>query len=165
PLSSIFPGIVRRAVQRLHTAERGQLVRRANAHGFTGHSPTMGPGSPGFHAATAECHSDHWPSDISPPDGYSRSGGEARLKERRRLMRATAPVALTLGDAPGKWVIAAAVLGSGMAGVDATVVNIALPALGRDLHAGFDGLQWTINGYTLALASLILLGGSLGGRF
>jgi len=74
-------------------------------------------------------------------------------------MRATAPIALTLGDAPGKWVIAAAVLGSGMAGVDATVVNIALPALGRDLHAGFDGLQWTINGYTLALASLILLGG------
>ena len=80
-------------------------------------------------------------------------------------MRATAPVALTLGDAPGKWVIAAAVLGSGMAGVDATVVNIALPALGRGLHAGFDGLQWTINGYTLALASLILLGGSLGDRF
>jgi len=80
-------------------------------------------------------------------------------------MRATAPIALTLGDARGKWVIAAAVLGSGMAGVDATVVNIALPALGRDLHAGFDGLQWTINGYTLALASLILLGGSLGDRF
>src|SRR5207302_1495363 len=80
-------------------------------------------------------------------------------------MRATAPIALTLGDAPGKWVIAAAVLGSGMAGVDATVVNIALPALGRDLHAGFDGLQWTINGYTLMLAALILLGGSLGDRF
>src|SRR5437588_5270680 len=125
----------------------------------------MGLGSPGLHVARAECRSDRWPSDISPPDGYSRSGGEARLKERRRLMRATAPIALTLGDAPGKWVIAAAVLGSGMAGVDATVVNIALPALGRDLHAGFDGLQWTINGYTLALASLILLGGSLGDRF
>jgi hypothetical protein len=40
-------------------------------------------------------------------------------------MIATAPLALTLSDAPGKWVIAAAVLGSGMAGVDATVVNIA----------------------------------------
>src|SRR5438270_5211996 len=52
-----------------------------------------------------------------------------------------------------------------MAGVDATVVNIALPALGLDLHAGFDGLQWTINGYTLTLAALILLGGSLGDRF
>jgi EmrB/QacA subfamily drug resistance transporter len=44
-------------------------------------------------------------------------------------------------------------------------VNIALPALGRDLHAGFDGLQWVISGYTLTLASLILLGGALGDRF
>src|ERR671937_2713937 len=69
-------------------------------------------------------------------------------------------------DAPaGKWVVAAAVPGSGMASLDATVVNIALPALGRDFHAGFDGLQWTINGYTLTLAALILLGGSLGDRF
>src|SRR2546423_2267161 len=125
----------------------------------------MGFGSPGLHVPRAECRSDRWPNDISPPDGYSRSGGEARLKERRRLMRATAPIALTLGDARGKWVIAAAVLGSGMAGLDATVVNIALPALGRDLHAGFDGLQWTINGYTLALAPLVLLGGALGDRF
>ena len=52
-----------------------------------------------------------------------------------------------------------------MAMLDATVVNIALPAIGRDLNAGFDGLQWTINGYTLTLAALILLGGSLGDRF
>ena len=59
----------------------------------------------------------------------------------------------------------ATVLGSGMAMLDATVVNIALPALGRDLGAGFAGLQWTVNGYTLTLASLILLGGSLGDRF
>ncbi len=72
---------------------------------------------------------------------------------------------LTLRDASGKWVVVAAVLGSGMASLDMTVVNIALPALGRDLHAGFDGLQWTINGYTLTLAALILLGGSLGDRF
>ena len=49
--------------------------------------------------------------------------------------------------------------------LDATVVNIALPALGEDLDAGFSGLQWTVNGYTLTLASLILLGGSLGDRF
>jgi EmrB/QacA subfamily drug resistance transporter len=75
------------------------------------------------------------------------------------------PAELTFDAAAGKWVIAAAVLGSGMASLDATVVNIALPALGRDLHAGFEGLQWTINGYTLTLAALILLGGSLGDRF
>jgi EmrB/QacA subfamily drug resistance transporter len=62
-------------------------------------------------------------------------------------------------------VLAIAVLGSGAAMLDATVVNIALPAIGRDLDASFDGLQWTVNGYTLALAALILLGGSLGDRF
>jgi EmrB/QacA subfamily drug resistance transporter len=72
---------------------------------------------------------------------------------------------LRLSDASGKWVVVAAVLGSGIASLDATVVNIALPALGRDLHAGFEGLQWVISGYTLTLASLILLGGSLGDRF
>lgn len=61
--------------------------------------------------------------------------------------------------------LVAAVLGSGLAGIDATVVNIALPAIGHDLHAGFGSLQWTINGYTLTLASFILLGGSLGDRY
>ena len=70
-----------------------------------------------------------------------------------------------LDQASGRWVLLAAVLGSGMAMLDATVVNIALPALGADLGAGFAGLQWTVNGYTLTLASLILLGGSLGDRF
>jgi EmrB/QacA subfamily drug resistance transporter len=72
---------------------------------------------------------------------------------------------LRLDEPAGRWVVAAAVFGSGMASLDATVVNIALPALGRDLHAGFEGLQWTINGYTLTLAAFILLGGSLGDRF
>ncbi len=56
------------------------------------------------------------------------------------------------------------VLGSGMATLDGTVVNVALPALGRDLHAGMSGLQWTVNAYTLTMAALILLGGSLGDR-
>jgi EmrB/QacA subfamily drug resistance transporter len=72
---------------------------------------------------------------------------------------------LKLDSAAGRWVVAAAVLGSGMASLDATVVNIALPALGEDLHADFAGLQWTVSSYTLTLASLILLGGSLGDRY
>jgi hypothetical protein len=76
-----------------------------------------------------------------------------------------APAPLRLAAPAGRWVVAAAVLGSGLASVDATVVNLALPALGRDLHADFAGLQWTINAYTLTLAALILLGGSLGDRF
>ena len=70
-----------------------------------------------------------------------------------------------LGEARGRWVLAAAVLGSGVVFIDGTVVNVALPVRGRDLGAGFSGLQWTVNGYTLSLAALILLGGSLGDRF
>src|SRR6266540_3876259 len=69
-----------------------------------------------------------------------------------------------LSEPAGRWVLLVAVLGSGLAMLDATVVNIALPSIGRDLDAGLAGLQWTVNGYTLALASLILLGGSLGDR-
>ncbi len=51
-----------------------------------------------------------------------------------------------------------------MAFLDATVVNIALPTIGKDLHASLAGLQWTVTAYTLTLAGLILLGGSLGDR-
>jgi len=69
------------------------------------------------------------------------------------------------GRPDGRWVLLATVLGSAMAFIDTTVVNIALPHLGRDFHADAASLQWTINGYTLSLASLILLGGSLGDRF
>ena len=69
------------------------------------------------------------------------------------------------GRPDGRWVLLATVLGSAMAFIDTTVVNIALPHLGRDFHADSASLQWTINGYTLSLASLILLGGSLGDRF
>jgi EmrB/QacA subfamily drug resistance transporter len=65
----------------------------------------------------------------------------------------------------GRWVIAATVLGSGMAAIDATVIGIALPTLGRDFHATLGTLQWVVTGYTLTLASLLLLGGSLGDRF
>jgi MFS family permease len=57
------------------------------------------------------------------------------------------------------------VLGSGIAFLDATVVNVALPTIGRELNASVAGLQWIVNGYTLTLASLILIGGSLSDRF
>lgn len=66
---------------------------------------------------------------------------------------------------PGRWVLLATILGSGLAGVDATVVNVALPAIGASLNVEFEALQWTITAYTLTLASFILLGGSLGDRF
>lgn len=72
---------------------------------------------------------------------------------------------VALAQPAGRWVLVATVLGSALAGIDATVVNIALPAIGSDLDAGFADLQWTVNGYTLTLAALILLAGSLGDRF
>ena len=72
---------------------------------------------------------------------------------------------LRLGTARGRWVLATTVLGSGLAMLDSTVVNVALGRIGDDLDASFSGLQWTVNAYTLSLASLILLGGSLGDRF
>jgi EmrB/QacA subfamily drug resistance transporter len=72
--------------------------------------------------------------------------------------------AIRLGGPGGRWVILATVLGSGMAMLDGTAVNVALPTIGRELSTGLGGLQWTVSGYTLALAGLILLGGSLGDR-
>ncbi|MDQ3457671.1 MAG: MFS transporter [Actinomycetota bacterium] len=71
---------------------------------------------------------------------------------------------LRLDSAQGRWLLAATVLGSSLAMLDATVVNVALGRIGTELDAGFAGLQWTLNGYTLTLASFILLGGSLGDR-
>src|SRR6478735_1326863 len=52
-----------------------------------------------------------------------------------------------------------------MAMLDATVVNVALPHIGKEFHSSVSGLQWVLNGYLVALASLILLGGALGDRF
>jgi EmrB/QacA subfamily drug resistance transporter len=70
-----------------------------------------------------------------------------------------------MGTARGRWVIAAAVLGSGVAFLDGTVVNAALPAISRDLHANLGDLQWVLTGYLLTLGSLLVLGGSLGDRY
>jgi len=72
---------------------------------------------------------------------------------------------LRYASARGRAVLLATVLGSGIAFLDATVVNIALPAIGEDLDAGLAGLQWTVNAYALTLAGLLLIGGSLGDRF
>jgi EmrB/QacA subfamily drug resistance transporter len=72
---------------------------------------------------------------------------------------------LRMGTAAGRWVLATTVLGSGIVMIDGTVVNVALARIGHELDAGFSDLQWTINAYTLALASLILLGGALGDHF
>jgi EmrB/QacA subfamily drug resistance transporter len=75
------------------------------------------------------------------------------------------PTGIAFESAAGRWLLAVAVAGSGMAFLDGTVVNVALPDIGRDLNASTSALQWILNGYLLTLASLILLGGSLGDRY
>src|SRR6266436_1952673 len=62
----------------------------------------------------------------------------------------------------GPWVLAAAILGSSMAFIDGTVVNVALPALQSGLHATITQVQWVVESYALCLAALLLTGGSLG---
>jgi EmrB/QacA subfamily drug resistance transporter len=87
------------------------------------------------------------PNELGPADGSGPGG------------------LLAYRSAQGRWVVAAMVVGSSVAGIDSTVVAVALPAIGRSLHAGFGALQWTVTGYTLTLASLILLAGSLSDRW
>jgi EmrB/QacA subfamily drug resistance transporter len=72
---------------------------------------------------------------------------------------------LRVGTSAGRWVLLATVLGSGLAMLDATVVNIALPTIGRDFDTGLSSLQWVVNAYTLTLAGFLLLGGALGDRY
>ena len=72
---------------------------------------------------------------------------------------------LRLHSARGRWVIAATVLGAGIVMIDGTVVNVALPAIGRTFHSGLQTLQWTVTAYTLTLAAFILVGGSIGDHY
>jgi EmrB/QacA subfamily drug resistance transporter len=65
----------------------------------------------------------------------------------------------------GRWVLVATISGSGLVMLDASVVNVALPTIAREFDTGLASLQWTVNAYTLTLAGLLLLGGSLGDHF
>lgn len=89
-----------------------------------------------------------------------RAGG---IVDRMQTEAATGPI--QWGTPAARWVLVATVSGSGLAFLDATTVNVALPAIGRDLDADMAGLQWVLNAYTLALAALIPLGGALADRF
>ena len=75
------------------------------------------------------------------------------------------PVSFPIRSRQGRRILVATVLGASIAGIDSSVVNVALPDIGRDLGASFASLQWTVTGYTLSLASLILLSGGLGDRY
>src|SRR5215213_4727440 len=64
-----------------------------------------------------------------------------------------------------RWSLVVAILGSSMAFIDGTVVNVALPVMQRDLGMPADRVQWIVESYALVLASLVLVGGALGDRF
>ena len=83
---------------------------------------------------------------------------------RSAASAATTSGGLRLKTAAGRWVIFATVLGTGIVFLDGTVVNIALPTIGRDFGASLETLQWTATAYLLTLSALILSGGSLGDR-
>ncbi|AFA75585.1 putative drug resistance transporter, EmrB/QacA family [Gordonia polyisoprenivorans VH2] len=72
---------------------------------------------------------------------------------------------LAAASARGRWLIVAAVLGSGVAFLDGTVVNVALPAIARDLDTDLRGQQWVLDGYMLTLSALLLVGGVAGDRY
>ncbi len=69
------------------------------------------------------------------------------------------------GKAQRRWTLAATIVGSSLVFIDGTVVNVALPVLQTKLNASVTDVQWVIEAYTLFLAALLLLGGSLGDRF
>ena len=71
---------------------------------------------------------------------------------------------LRRSETSGRLTLAALTLGSGIGILDGSVVNIALKTIGTDLGADLAALQWVVNGYLLALASLVLVGGAIGDR-
>src|SRR5499427_7706544 len=77
------------------------------------------------------------------------------------VVRAGSPASLC-AERLRPWILAATILGSSMAFIDSTVVNVALPAFQSDLHATMVDVQWVIESYGLFLSALILVGGSLG---
>jgi EmrB/QacA subfamily drug resistance transporter len=75
------------------------------------------------------------------------------------------PSSASLGGIPHKgWVLLAVSLGQFLIQLDLTIVNVALPSIGRDLGASVAGLQWVVDGYNLAVATLLLTGGRVGDR-
>jgi MFS family permease len=91
------------------------------------------------------------------------TGMSTRLHPRRHLRRQLAATGAVYGR---RWLVLAVVcLGLMVLVVDTTIVNVALPTLGRQLHASTAGLQWIVDGYILVYAGLLLTAGSLGDRF
>src|SRR4051812_47723074 len=79
------------------------------------------------------------------------------------IIRHGAPAPLPAANK--RWVLIATIIGSSMAFIDGTIVNVALPAIQHDLQATASDMQWVVESYALFLASLLLIGGALGDHF
>src|SRR3954467_2839619 len=85
------------------------------------------------------------------------SGGEVT----GQTVRVSGDGDIRWGTPAARWVIGATVLGSGIAFLDGTIVNVALKAIGEDLDTGVSGLQWTVDAYLVTLTAFLLFGGAL----
>jgi EmrB/QacA subfamily drug resistance transporter len=96
--------------------------------------------------------------------GYTGHGVHFK-PDQERMVQVDQPASTSADAAQTRWILPATILGSSLSFIDSSVVNVALPAMQRDLHASLATMQWVVNGYMLMLASLILPGGSSGDRF
>lgn len=98
----------------------------------------------------------------APPKTRARSRSKA---QHSATHAASAPVTRSPSPASQRWVLVATILASSMSFVDGTLVNVALPAMQKELHGSLADMQWVVEAYALLLASLLLVGGSLGDHF
>jgi EmrB/QacA subfamily drug resistance transporter len=103
---------------------------------------------------------DHTPADGAAPVAVTGMAAAQAVRAEGGLV--TGAVSAAHPTRIGLWVLVATILGSSMAFIDGTVVNVALPALQADLQATVGEVQWVVEAYSLFLAALILVGGSLG---
>jgi EmrB/QacA subfamily drug resistance transporter len=102
-------------------------------------------------------------SDMKPPPDRQLFEPASFVRAPRRPSGAPDADSATL--ARNRWTLVATILGSSLTFIDATVVNVALPALQADLQATITDVQWVIEAYALFLGALILVGGSMGDQF
>src|SRR5690606_9524397 len=96
---------------------------------------------------------------------YGHRASRREVCQSGPMYAAAAQMPIGWATPAARWVLLATVAGSGLVFLDATAVNVALPAIGEELDTGIAGLQWVLNAYTLVLAALIPLAGSLADRF
>src|SRR3954466_2207309 len=131
-----------------------------------GWTPRSNPPVGFIHTSRPPSNGDRWAAACARSPSRMRITGSANPTRRRRhgpcrrvatgVVSAPAQPAVPLSSPAGRWLIVAAALGSGVAFLDGSVVNVALPAIGHELGGGFSVLQWVLDGYLLTLSALLL---------